>query len=231
MKNIFPTYKELLSIKSSDNRAALVSLSDYYPKGIVCSYQKSDRHPWLKDVFLARSGVAKRLKLAAKLLASRKPGYKLLVAYAYRHPLIQKRYFLKRRKELAIETGLSGEDLDELTHNFVAVPSVAGHPCGAAVDLSIIGPKGLLDMGTDIADFKEKNKIINHSSYISNTQKRNRSLLRSVMLSAGFAPFNGEWWHFSYGDREWAYYYNRSHSLYTPIDLTKVKKADSIIQQ
>ncbi|MDR3125675.1 MAG: hypothetical protein LBU20_01195 [Candidatus Nomurabacteria bacterium] len=27
------------------------------------------------------------------------------------------------------------------------------------------------------------------------------------MMSQGFAPYDGEWWHFSYGDREWAAWY------------------------
>ena len=228
MKNISPTYKDLLSVKASDNGASLVVLNDYYTKGMSCSYQKPDMYPWLKNIFLVRSGVAKRLKVAAKLLALRKPGYKLLVVYAYRHPLVQKRYFLKRRRELALEKSLSGEALDELTHNFVAFPSVAGHPCGAAIDLSIIGPKGPLDMGTAIADFAQENKIVTYNRYISTIQKRNRLLLRSVMLEAGFAPFDGEWWHFSYGDREWAYYYKRSHSLYKSIVLTKNKNEYSI---
>jgi D-alanyl-D-alanine dipeptidase len=26
-------------------------------------------------------------------------------------------------------------------------------------------------------------------------------------MRQGLAPFDGEWWHFSYGDREWAKYY------------------------
>jgi D-alanyl-D-alanine dipeptidase len=229
MKNISPTYKDLLSVKSSDNGDLLVVLNDYYPKGMICSYQKADMYPWLKNVFLARSGVAKKLKMAAKLLESRKSGYKLLVVYAYRHPLVQKRYFLKRRRELALEKNLSGEDLNELTHNFVAVPSVAGHPCGAAVDVTIVSPKEPLDMGTAIADFAQEKKIVTYNSYISNVQKNNRLLLRSIMLEVGFAPFDGEWWHFSYGDREWAYYYKRPYSLYEPISLTKNKNECNII--
>ncbi len=40
-------------------------------------------------------------------------------------------------------------------------------------------------------------------------------LLRRAMAQAGFAPFNGEWWHFSYGDREWAAVWNAPFALYT----------------
>jgi D-alanyl-D-alanine dipeptidase len=53
-------------------------------------------------------------------------------------------------------------------------------------------------------------------------------LLRSVMLQAGFAPFDGEWWHFSYGDREWAYYYKKKYALYSQVSLSSLKKVYEI---
>lgn len=34
------------------------------------------------------------------------------------------------------------------------------------------------------------------------------------MVEAGFAAFSGEWWHFSYGDREWAAIWNKAAALY-----------------
>jgi D-alanyl-D-alanine dipeptidase len=37
------------------------------------------------------------------------------------------------------------------------------------------------------------------------------------MVAAGFAPFYGEWWHFSYGDREWAAVYGEPAALYGPL--------------
>ena len=40
-----------------------------------------------------------------------------------------------------------------------------------------------------------------------------------AMVSEGFAPFYGEWWHFSYGDREWAAFYEKE-ALYDIIDFT-----------
>jgi D-alanyl-D-alanine dipeptidase len=40
------------------------------------------------------------------------------------------------------------------------------------------------------------------------------------MLGVGFAPFDGEWWHFSYGDKEWAAYYNKPNAVYEQIDFS-----------
>ena len=41
-----------------------------------------------------------------------------------------------------------------------------------------------------------------------------RRLLFDSMTEAGFAPYAQEWWHFSYGDRDWARWHGRSEELY-----------------
>jgi len=38
------------------------------------------------------------------------------------------------------------------------------------------------------------------------------------MVEAGFAPFTGEWWHFSYGDREWAAIWGRDAAIYEQLE-------------
>jgi len=42
--------------------------------------------------------------------------------------------------------------------------------------------------------------------------------LREAMVRAGFAPFNGEWWHFSYGDPEWAALWGEPAALYKQLE-------------
>lgn len=119
---------------------------------------------------------------------------------------------------------LSNEELDSLTHNFIAAPSVAGHPTGGAVDVTIVDSFGNeLDMGTKIADFKNPEKIKTFAKGLSKEQKKNRLLLHNILVREGFAPFYGEWWHFSYGDREWACFYKKKKTLYSPIKF-KIKK-------
>ncbi len=43
------------------------------------------------------------------------------------------------------------------------------------------------------------------------------------MLTAGFAPFDGEWWHFSFGDREWARFYGAENALYEQIQFATTR--------
>jgi D-alanyl-D-alanine dipeptidase len=43
------------------------------------------------------------------------------------------------------------------------------------------------------------------------------------MLQEEFAPFDGEYRHFSYGDKERAYYYQKPYAIYNQIDTKKAK--------
>jgi D-alanyl-D-alanine dipeptidase len=39
-------------------------------------------------------------------------------------------------------------------------------------------------------------------------------LLRDAMVSAGFADYPFEWWHYSYGTQDWAKQKNEPHAIY-----------------
>jgi len=76
-----------------------------------------------------------------------------------------------------------------------------------------------VDMGCDYPDFESPN-LHTFAGGLSETQKSNRMLLREAMMNAGFAPFNGEWWHFSYGDREWAAFYGKPNAIYSQVEAS-----------
>ena len=169
-----------------------------------------------------RSSVAEKLNKVNLALKKINQDYRLKIVYGYRHPDIQKKYFDKRKKELTLQNpNLSPEQSKGLTHNFVAAPEVAGHVVGGAIDLTITSSQGDLDMGTMIGDFTDSDKIKTFAKNISQAQKENRQLLHDLMLKENFAPFYGEWWHFSYGDKEWAAFYGHQKSLYSILDFKK----------
>lgn len=64
------------------------------------------------------------------------------------------------------------------------------------------------------------------SPFVSREAWEARQLLRRAMMSAGFAPFDGEWWHFSYGDKEWARFYRRPGALYDQVAFADAQKVD-----
>lgn len=88
-------------------------------------------------------------------------------------------------------------------------PSRLAHTTGGAVDLTIVGPHGTqLAMGTEFDAFTHKTT----TDWFEHAPKgeadadvlKNRRLLFHVMRDAGFVNLPSEWWHYSYGDTNWA---------------------------
>ena len=80
---------------------------------------------------------------------------------------------------------------------YVANPAKGSiHNRGGAVDITLVNLQGAeLEMGTSF-DFFGKEAAHNYKN-LSNKVKRNRNLLKSVMKSSGFNPFDSEWWHYN----------------------------------
>ncbi len=76
----------------------------------------------------------------------------------------------------------------------------SGHTRGSTVDLTLFDmTTGQdVDMGGTFDFFGERS----HSDYtgITDEQYANRMLLRDAMMSHGFKPLKGEWWHFTLRD-------------------------------
>lgn len=193
----------------TDNSDAMMNVSGY---GLLSDLSLSAIPASTGDKLMLRSGVCERLVKAQEYLGQRKAGYKLVLVYAYRSPAIQKASFEKIKAELGYANRTDEEALTK-AHWFVAVPDVAGHPTGGAVDLLIVDENNTpLDFGTPMHALERDSYVF--SPFISMSAWGNRQLLRDVMMEAGFAPFDGEWWHFSYGDREWAAYYKQTEAVY-----------------
>ena len=175
---------------------------------------------YLGENIIVRETVAKKLLEISKKLKAVNSDFRLRVVYGYRHPDVQLKYFKNKKLEIQKNNLTDTEDeLNEKTHIFVADPRVGGHQSGGAVDITITTPKGDLDMGTKIADYSNEEKIQTFSLQVTEEQENNRKLLHGLMVSEEFAPFYGEWWHFSYGDLEWAAFYKKEKSLYSTTNL------------
>lgn len=195
----------------------MVYLHEVAPE-IACAPINSDMLAYSSGGIQVRQGVAERLQRASVRLKEMRPQAALQVVYGYRHPAIQQRYFEEILTRMKRENPtLSSNDLMEKAHSLIAVPAVAGHPTGAAVDVTIVQAGAALDMGTPIWDLEQTSLIPTFAEGISEEQRSHRILLRDLLMHEHFAPFDGEWWHFSYGDREWAAYYRQPCSRYAPV--------------
>ncbi len=211
------TYRDVLAAKAGDSAEMLVDVREYDPT-IFAKHENAEMEKYTGDHILVRREVARRL---AKINQGFQGEYRIKVVFGYRHPDVQQKYFdIERAKFRVTHREVSEEELDELTHSLIAVPEVAGHPTGGAVDIALVDSEGVrLDMGSPISDFSRPEVLPTFSPVVSITQLKNRLILHDVMIAGGFAPFYGEWWHFSYGDREWAAFYGEERALYGRIHV------------
>ena len=154
--------------------------------------------PVRKTVYEKLVNVGKRLKAVD-------PNYKLWVGYAFREMKIQQATFEEILDEFKDQFDDELE-LYERIHERIAIPTVAGHPTGGDT----------LDFGTALDDLST-DLIYYDRDDISEEARTNRRILREAMLAEGFAPYDGEWWHFCYGDKEWAFYYKKDKALYNQV--------------
>lgn len=207
------TYTDYQAIPANKGVEPLVPV----PTTANLASRQIDRNmvPYTGERVYVRQEVASRLLQASRFVATQQPDMQLEVVYGHRALQIQKQLFEIHKRRLS--STYTGQELLAATHRLVAVPEVAGHPAGAAVDIQIIQNGKPLDFGTTVHEFVPD--TFTFSPFISRTAWNNRQLLRNAMVSAGFAPFDGEWWHFSYGDKEWARYYNQPAALYCQLDF------------
>ncbi len=207
-------YRDLLSIQVGQSTEEFVFLETDESNSVFGKYDLLTDMQNTFPLIPVRKQVREKLLMAANKLQKMNPKLSLQVTYGYRSPQIQQKYFQQRAEKL-FGTQLLSELQKEVIHKSVAVPEVAGHLTGGAVDTTIVNSKTkqTLDMGSILYDLDDPN-VETFSLTISKQQKKNRMLLREVMMEVGFAPYDGEWWHFSYGDKEWAYYYEKNESIY-----------------
>jgi len=209
------TYKDYKIIPTKENNEKLVKINNCHPN-IICEYKKQDMLPITGEIIYVRETLVEKLKKAADKLLEIDPKMKLKIVYGYRHPSIQEKYYKIQEKNIQKKhPNLSGIELVEEICKFVAPLDTAGHPTGGAIDLTLSKNNKEVDMGTDIADFTYPEKIKTYSTHITKIQEKNRKILHDILVEQEFAPYYGEWWHFSYGDKEWAAFYNKKHALYS----------------
>lgn len=216
-------YSDLIRIKTKENSEKLVKLdANTIPNGYAPEF--SDMKIITGENIFVRETIAEKLNDAQTDIKKKYSNLSLFVTFGFRDLSVQTIRFLKELKNQNIFYA-DPSDLYEAVHRYIAVPNVAGHPTGGAIDIIIVDKDSqkTIDFGGKQYDYRTKNCYV-FTNAITQKQKENRMLLRTSLINVGFAPFDGEWWHFSYGDREWAYFYKKENAIYNQIayeDLSK----------
>jgi zinc D-Ala-D-Ala dipeptidase len=189
----------------------LVPLSTLSPRiSVYPAYYHQGYQGALPEAYL-REGAALRLAQAAGRLPD---GYRLVVLDGWRSHRVQASLYERFKQSLIDQGWQEGEALARELDKYVASPTVdvhkpAPHLSGGAVDLTIAGPDGWLDMGTAFDDFSERaaTRYYECMAAPDETEQRirdNRRLLYHLMTEAGFVNYPQEWWHYEYGTLNWA---------------------------
>jgi D-alanyl-D-alanine dipeptidase len=181
------------------------SLVDLFSRGITAEGRQ-----------FVRESVADKLAVADSFLPT---GVRLHVVEGLRAIESQREIYDGYKAELKVlNPGISDDEAHILASRFVSPVEVAPHVAGAAVDLTLVGEHGPFDLGTPIDATPEQSDgaCFFAATNISREARTNRTLLADVLTSAGLVNYPTEWWHWSYGDRYWAFVEERDHAIYGP---------------
>jgi D-alanyl-D-alanine dipeptidase len=199
---------QIASIPAHDNGEELVDLTTL---GIAYSGAPGAGR-------FVRSTLGQRLQRAQECLPA---GVALLVREGHRSAEQQERIIAEYSLALLRDMpGLDEVSLNRLASRFVAPLAVAPHVAGAAVDLTLMDETGTpLPMGTEIDATPEEsdNACAFAAPNIPARARANRELLASVLEGQGLVNYPTEWWHWSYGDRYWAYATGAGSAIYGPL--------------
>jgi D-alanyl-D-alanine dipeptidase len=210
---------KVLAISVKENHERMIDLRH----NKIIAYGPSPEIENNKDYIKMRKTVYRKLVEAQKLLPK---GMKLSVYEAYRSIALQQMLFDKYYARMKDEhPNFTHEELFKETIKLVSpvvnldgTKNVPPHSTGAAIDVYLVDDKGnVVDMGIetkDWADDLDGSISITNSEKISEEAKKNRKIMSDVLTAVGFVNYPTEYWHWSYGDRYWAYMKKEKHALY-----------------
>jgi len=170
-----------------------------------------------------RKTIYDKLKLAQSMLPD---GLKFCLYEGYRDLELQQKIFKERYDKLLNEhPHLTHEEIFIESTKFVSPIinldgsiNIPPHSTGAAIDVYLVDQTGnVVDMGIHLDDtYEDLNGTYckTHSHAISAEAKEYRNIMGNVLRAVGFVNYPTEYWHWSYGDRYWAYQTHQPVAIY-----------------
>jgi zinc D-Ala-D-Ala dipeptidase len=209
--------EKIIEMKSCESKEKIVDLNEY---GFLVDLERKqilNRSPFFSYV---RESVANRLIEAQKRLPKNICFY---IKEGYRPLAQQKRSYTNVFKHIeSTNPTFTYDQIVQETNLMCAPVEVAPHPTGAAVDLTLINleTNKELNMGTlyNAVPLETNNATFLNAENIEDQALRNRNILKEAMTDTGLVCYPAEWWHWSYGDKYWAYIQGQKQALYESIN-------------
>lgn len=165
-----------------------------------------------KTKLWCRRTVAERLVEADRALAGH---FRILVVESHRPLSLQRTYWEADFAVLrARHPNWPDEDLERENAKFVAPPWITPpHSTGGAIDVVLADAAGReVDLGSQLNE--EGPRMATLAPHLPREVANRRRALLQAMVAAGFVNYPYEWWHYSYGDRYWAYVTGAREAIY-----------------
>ncbi|WP_131783109.1 M15 family metallopeptidase [Legionella gresilensis] len=210
---------EVLAIPVKENHEELIDIKD--STDILIG--PSPEIPNNTDYTKMRREVYQRLLIAQSLLPQ---GLRFCLYEGYRSLSLQKTLFEARYKKLAKQyanwshQALFNETIKLVSPviNLDGSRNIPPHATGAAIDVYLVDEQGeAIDMGIHPKDWADDTEALYSATIcplISKNAQANRDLMSHVLKKAGFINYPTEYWHWSYGDRYWAYVSKHPYAIY-----------------
>jgi zinc D-Ala-D-Ala dipeptidase len=201
----------VLRIAIADNGEALVDIRTI--TALDVDQTRAQVQQLSDNPFHVRAEVAKRLTDAQAGLPG---GCQIQVKEGWRPVWVQQRLWDECLDQLrASRPDLGPDQAVRENARFVAPPGIAPpHSTGGAVDVILLQDGHAADMGWG---FNQPGDGSRMAAPVTSAARRHRDTLASAMSAAGFINYPAEWWHWSYGDRYWAFQVGHDTALYGPL--------------
>lgn len=214
---------KVLSIPIKESHEPLLDLRDQS----AIAFGPSPEIPNNLDYTKLRSTVYQKLLAAQTSLPE---GLRFCLYEGYRSLNLQKKLFDDRYSLLKQENPnwdhqqLFAESTKMVSPviNFDGSRNIPPHSTGAPIDVYLIDINNtIVDMGLKVADWMQDidgSISRTDSSKISDIAHHNREIMASALTKVGFVNYPGEYWHWSYGDKFWAYYVGEKEAIYGTVE-------------
>lgn len=209
----------ILAIPVLDNKEPMIELKNQ--DEIV--YGPSPEIPNNTDYTKIRKTLYEKLKQAQALLPK---GLYFCLYEGYRSLHLQKMLFDNRFEKIKRQypdwevKKIFSETIKLISPviNLDGSENIPPHSTGGAIDVYLINDNGeAIDMGIHPMDWMKDDDgsiSLTLSKVISLEAQKNRKIMSDVLWNVGFVNYPTEYWHWSYGDRYWAYQEKKSHAIY-----------------